>query len=108
MLERGDEYLKVFFSPRIAALEQSREQMQGTLLLNTLTQQIEQIEIYNTEKLSPAFSVTVYTFRLAPEPSTRVPPLIITSNMGTPYSQRCSWQVKAHHHGGTRQRLVDE
>jgi hypothetical protein len=39
--------------------------MQGTLLLNTLTQQIEQIEIYNTEKLSPAFSVTVDTFRLA-------------------------------------------
>jgi hypothetical protein len=65
LLERGDEYLKVSFIPRIVALEESREQMQGTLLLNTLTQQIEQIEIYNTEKLSPAFSVTVDTFRLA-------------------------------------------
>ena len=46
-------------------MEDSRENLRGTLLLNTGTGQIEKLEIHNTEELSPAFSVTVDTYRLA-------------------------------------------
>jgi len=46
------------------SMEKSRDQVRGALLLNTKTQQIEEIEINNTGKLSPAFSVTVDTYRL--------------------------------------------
>ncbi|MDE0931756.1 MAG: hypothetical protein OSA77_13765, partial [Halioglobus sp.] len=39
-------------------------QLRGTLLLDSATQQITEIEIINTARLSPAFSVTLDTFRL--------------------------------------------
>lgn len=64
MVEQRNGYAKLSFVPRIKAMEKSRDQVRGALLLNTKTQQIEEIEINNTGKLSPAFSVTVDTYRL--------------------------------------------
>jgi len=64
LIEQGNGYAKLAFVPRIKAMEKSRDQVRGALLLNTQTQQIEEIEISNTGKLSPAFSVTVDTYRL--------------------------------------------
>jgi len=64
MVEQRNGYAKLSFVPRIKVMEKSRDQVRGALLLNTKTQQIEEIEINNTGKLSPAFSVTVDTYRL--------------------------------------------
>lgn len=64
LIEQRNGYAKLAFVPRIKAMEESRDQIRGALLLNTQTQQIEEIEISNTGKLSPAFSVTVDTYRL--------------------------------------------
>ena len=64
LIEQRNGYAKLSFVPRIKAMEKSRDQVRGALLLNTKTQQIEEIEINNTGKLSPAFSVTVDTYRL--------------------------------------------
>lgn len=64
LLETGDGYARFAFLPRIKALENSRDKIRGALLLNTTSRQIDQIEIMNTAQLSPAFSVTVDTFRL--------------------------------------------
>ena len=64
MVEQRSGYAKLSFVPRIKAMEKSRDQVRGALLLNTKTQQIEEIEINNTGKLSPAFSVTVDSYRL--------------------------------------------
>jgi hypothetical protein len=71
LIEHGDRLAKLSFVPRIKAMEKTRDQITGVVLLNMETQQIEEIEIHNTEKLSPAFSVTVdsfqLTFRFQPE-----------------------------------------
>jgi hypothetical protein len=64
LVEQGDSYAKLSFIPRIKAMEESRDQIRGVILLNVQTQQIEEIDIHNTEKLSPAFSVTVDAFQL--------------------------------------------
>jgi hypothetical protein len=63
-LDAGDGYARFSFLPRVKALENSRDKIRGSLLLNTTSQQIDQIEIINTAQLFPAFSVTVDTFRL--------------------------------------------
>lgn len=63
-VQNSDGYAKWSFVPYIKAMEKSRDQLRGTLLLNLETQQIEEIEIYNIEKVTPAFSVTVDTYRL--------------------------------------------
>jgi hypothetical protein len=63
-IEQRDNYEKFSFSPRIKAMEKSRELLLGTVLFNLNTQQIEEIEIHNTAKLSPAFSVAVDSYRL--------------------------------------------
>ena len=64
LIEQGDSHAKLSFLPRISTMEKTRDEMRGVVLLNLETQQIEEIEIHNTEKLSPAFSVTVDSFRL--------------------------------------------
>jgi hypothetical protein len=64
LIEDNDGYAKLSFLPRIKAMEKSRNQMRGAVLLNLGTQQIEKIEIHNTGKLSPAFSVTVDSYAL--------------------------------------------
>jgi hypothetical protein len=62
--ESGEGYIKLTFAPRVKALEKSRDKVRGTLMYNTISQQIDEIELLNTEPLSPAFSVTVDTYRL--------------------------------------------
>jgi hypothetical protein len=62
--ESGDGYIRLTFAPRVKALEKSRGKLRGTMLLNTTTRQIDEIELLNTEPLSPTFSVTVDTYRL--------------------------------------------
>ena len=64
LIEDSDEHLIFSFVPRVKMLEDSRDQLRGTLLLDSATQQITEIEIINTDELSPAFSVTLDTFRL--------------------------------------------
>jgi hypothetical protein len=65
LVEEADGHIELSFVPRVKAMENSRENLRGTLLLNTGAGQIEKLEIHNTEELSPAFSVTVDTYRLA-------------------------------------------
>ena len=62
--QRG-ELLEFFFMPRIKALKDAAGKMRGTLLFNNTTNAIEKIEVRNTQKLSPAFSVTVDSYRLS-------------------------------------------
>ncbi|MEZ5572056.1 MAG: hypothetical protein R3E64_08540 [Halioglobus sp.] len=57
-------YSKLFFQPRVEAFEDSADKLRGTILFNTTTQEIEEIEILNTQPLSPAFSVTVESYCL--------------------------------------------
>jgi hypothetical protein len=64
LIEASDGYAVFSFAPRVKMLEDSRDQLRGTLLLDSTTQRIDEIEIINTDKLSPAFSVTLDTFRL--------------------------------------------
>ena len=64
LIEDSDEHVIFSFVPRVKMLEDSRDQLRGTLLLDSATQQIKEIEIINTDELSPAFSVTLDTFRL--------------------------------------------
>ena len=64
LIEASDEHAMFSFVPRVKMLEDSRDQLRGTLLLDSATQQIKEIEIINTDELSPAFSVTLDTFRL--------------------------------------------
>jgi hypothetical protein len=64
LLETGDGFARFSFLPRVKTLENSRDKIRGSLLFNTASQQIDQIEITNTAQLSPAFSVTVDSFRL--------------------------------------------
>ena len=64
LIEDSDEHAIFSFVPRVKMLEDSRDQLRGTLLLDSATQQIKEIEIINTDELSPAFSVTLDTFRL--------------------------------------------
>jgi len=64
LIEASDGYAMFSFSPRVKMLEDSRDQLRGTLLLDSTTQHIDEIEIINTDDLSPAFSVTLETFRL--------------------------------------------
>lgn len=52
------------FSPRLKRLEDNADKMSGVLLLNEETREIEKIEIFNTDEFSPAFSVTLDTYRL--------------------------------------------
>lgn len=52
------------FSPRIKALEEFRAQLRGVLLLNTGTGAVEKIELTSVEPFSPAFSVTLDSYRL--------------------------------------------
>jgi hypothetical protein len=63
--EKSDGDIAFSFVPRVKALEDSRDSLRGTLRLDTRTGQIEELEIHNTEALSPAFSVTVDGYRLS-------------------------------------------
>lgn len=65
LIHSGDGVAELSFQPRVQAMESAQDQLRGQLVLNLQTQQIEEIEITNTQKLSPAFSVTVDTYRLA-------------------------------------------
>ena len=62
--QRG-ELLEFFFKPRINTLQDAADKMRGTLLFNNTTNAIEEIEVRNTQELSPAFSVTVDSYRLS-------------------------------------------
>lgn len=64
LLEVSDGHAIFSFVPRVKRLENSRDQLRGTLLLDPATQQIKVIEIVNVDELSPAFSVTLDTFQL--------------------------------------------
>jgi hypothetical protein len=65
LIEESDGDIAFSFIPQVKALEDSRDSLRGTLRLATRTGQIEELEIHNTEKLSPAFSVTVDRYQLS-------------------------------------------
>jgi len=52
------------FSPRIRAMDDARDKLRGSLLLDTASGQIDRITVFNVESLSPAFSVTLEQYRL--------------------------------------------
>ena len=53
------------FSPRIKALPAAGEKMSGILQFNNDSRQVETIQIDNTTKMSPAFSVTLEHYHLS-------------------------------------------
>ena len=58
----GDEIYA--FVPQVQKLEKAREHLRGKLFMDAQSGWIRQLEMYNTETLSPAFSVSVDTYRL--------------------------------------------
>lgn len=64
LIKAGGDVAEFSFLPRIDAMDDARDRLRGTLSLNLETQQIEEIQIANTQKLSPAFSVLLDTYRL--------------------------------------------
>tara|TARA_R110001599_G_scaffold353826_1_gene599259 strand:- start:32875 stop:33609 length:735 start_codon:yes stop_codon:yes gene_type:complete len=64
LIEESEGYQTLSFVPRLKDLEDSGDKVRGSLLLDTSTNQIEKLDIYNTENLSPAFSVSLTTLRL--------------------------------------------
>lgn len=64
LITQKGELSEFSFVPRIKALEDAEGKMQGTLSLNTNSNAIEKIEVRNTLELSPAFSVSVDSYRL--------------------------------------------
>lgn len=59
-----DTVIHYTFAPVVKALENARDKLAGKLLLNRETGEIEELEIFNTEKISPAFSVTLESYKL--------------------------------------------
>jgi hypothetical protein len=64
LVQASGNQLEFSFRPKIKAMEDVRDQLQGSVWLNLETGQIEIIEIFNLEKLSPAFSVTVDSYKM--------------------------------------------
>lgn len=64
LIQAGSEQAEFSFRPKVQGMDDVRDQLQGSLLLNLATGQIEKIEISNIEKLSPAFSVTLDKYQL--------------------------------------------
>lgn len=64
LIQAGSKQAEFSFRPKLQAMDNVRDQLQGSLFLNLATGQIEKIEISNIEKLSPAFSVTVEKYQL--------------------------------------------
>ena len=64
LLEQSNTHATLSFTPDIKALTKNREQLQGKIVLNTETKLVEQIHFENTEKLSPAFSVSLNLYQM--------------------------------------------
>lgn len=64
LVQASGNQVEFSFRPKIKAMEDMRDQLQGSLWLNLETSQIEKIEIFNSEKLLPAFSVTVDSYKM--------------------------------------------
>jgi hypothetical protein len=52
------------FTPVIDGLEEESDKLKGTIVLNTDTLLVEEFSLINTGKISPAFSVSLTTFKL--------------------------------------------
>lgn len=52
------------FTPKIQAFESDRENLAGTVILNTATGVLEKISMKNTGELAPAFSVTIDEYEM--------------------------------------------
>jgi hypothetical protein len=52
------------FTPVLDRLEKDSDKLKGTIVLNTDTLLMEEFSVINTDKISPAFSVSFSTFRL--------------------------------------------
>lgn len=63
-VKKAGELMTVTFSPRLKDMEKVESELEGSLLLNTTTGQIDQIDVYNTATFSPVFSVKIKEFRL--------------------------------------------
>lgn len=64
IIEKSGTTSHMTFAPRLHGMENVQSDLEGRLLLNNSTGQIDKIEIYNTAAFSPVFSVKVKTFRL--------------------------------------------
>ena len=52
------------YTPVLDGLEKASDKLEGTLKLNADTHLVEELSLVNTEKLSPAFSVSLTTFNM--------------------------------------------
>ena len=62
-VEEVDSYAILSFVPNLKGMEKEREKFIGNLVLNTETALLEQISLENIGKVSPAFSVSLKTYK---------------------------------------------
>ena len=64
VLEVNEEQAVLSYTPILDGLEKASDKLEGTLKLNADTHLVEELSLVNTEKLSPAFSVSLTTFNM--------------------------------------------
>jgi hypothetical protein len=64
LVERSDTHATLSFIPDLKALAEDQAQLRGQVVLNTEIALVEQIRFENTEKLSPAFFVTLSSYEM--------------------------------------------
>ncbi len=63
-LNENNKTVQLSFSPRLKDMEDERDKFIGSLTFNTVTGLIETLAIENTEKVSPAFSVSIHRYKM--------------------------------------------
>jgi len=64
LLSQDGRFAAYSFRPRVAAMEEAQEQLQGSLVFDHGQKLVQRLEIRNAEPLAPAFSVPVDLYRL--------------------------------------------
>jgi hypothetical protein len=64
LMEISDRQVRLSFTPDLDEFEKDKDKLNGTLSLNADTHLIEDLTLFNNGKISPAFSVSIKTFRM--------------------------------------------
>ncbi len=64
-LERSGGSVRYAFTPRLKDLEKAEGKVSGSLVVDTLSGLVSAMDIFSTEEFSPAFSVSLQSYRLS-------------------------------------------
>lgn len=64
LVEINEGQVVLSYTPVLDGLEKASDKLEGTLKLNADTHLVEELSLVNTEKISPAFSVSLTTFNM--------------------------------------------